>query len=140
MVSVVSYYLPLLPWSKKALVMVSHSMWILLWKRKGKSDMSWLACDHVCNLKGLGGTSILNLYEHMVARRFTFIRFMFEDVQPWTEMVAYFIENNGIKLGNMKVEANWWNVINSDRDVKCAGSMIVNHLLTSWKSMLDFVE
>ena len=30
----------------------------------------------------------------------------------------------------MKVKANWWNVINSDRDVKCAGSMIVNHLLT----------
>jgi hypothetical protein len=55
-------------------------------------------------------------------------------------MVEYFIEKNGIKLGNMKVEANWWNVINSDRDVKCTGSMIVNHLLTSWQSMLDFVE
>ena len=42
---------------------------------------------------------------------------MFEGVQPWTKMVAYFIEKNGIKLGNMKVEANWWNVINSDRDL-----------------------
>ena len=140
MVSMVSYYLPLLPWSKKALEMLSQSMRMLLWKRKGKSALSWLAWDHVCTPKRLGGASILNLYEHMVARRFTFIRFMFEGVQPWTEMVAYFIEKNGIKLGNMKVEANWWNVINSDRDVKCAGSMIVNHLLTSWQSMLDFVE
>ena len=55
-------------------------------------------------------------------------------------MVTYFIEKNGIKLGNMKVEANWWNVINYDEDVKCARSMIANHLLTSWQSMLDFVE
>ena len=105
---------------------------MLLWKRKGKSALSWLAWDHVCTPKRLGGASILNLYEHMVARRFTFIRFMFEGVQPWTEILAYYIEKNGIKLGSMKVEANWWNVISSDRDVKCARSMIVNHLLTSW--------
>ena len=65
---------------------------------------------------------------------------MFEGVQPWIEMVAYFTKKNEIKLGNMKVEANWWNVINSNKDVKCARSMIVNHLLTSWQSMLDFVE
>ena len=57
-----------------------------------------------------------------------------------SKMVTYFIEKNGIKLGNMNVEANWWNVINFDRDVKCAGSMIVNNLLTSWQSMMDFVE
>ena len=65
---------------------------------------------------------------------------MFEGLQPWTEMVAKFIEKNTIKLGKMKVKANWWNVINSDRDVKCTGSMIVKHLLTFWQSMLDFVE
>ena len=40
----------------------------------------------------------------------------------------------------MTIEANWWNVINSERDVKCAGSPIVNHLFTSWQSMLDFVQ
>ena len=55
-------------------------------------------------------------------------------------MVTYFIEKTRVKLGNMTIEANWWNVINSERDVKCARSLIVNHLLTSWQSMLDFVE
>ena len=65
---------------------------------------------------------------------------MFEGVQLRTEMMAYFIEKNGNKHGNMKVESNWWNVINSDKDVKCAGSLIVNHLLTLWQIMLDFVE
>ena len=68
MVSMVSYYLPLLPWSKKALEMLSQSMRMLLWKRKGKSALSWLAWDHVCTPKRLGGASILNQYEHMVAR------------------------------------------------------------------------
>ena len=56
------------------------------------------------------------------------------------EMVAHFIEKTIIKLGNMTVEAKWWNIINSERDVKCAGSLILNHLLTSWRSMLDFME
>ena len=103
LVSMVSYYLRLLPWLKKALEMLSQSMRMLLSKRKGKRALPWSAWDHVCTPKHLGGASILNIYEHMVARRFTFIRFMFEGVQPWTEMVAYFIEQNEIKLGNMKV-------------------------------------
>ena len=93
--------------------------------------MMWLAWDHVCTLKCLGGASILNLYEHMVACQFNFSRFMFEGVQPWTKMVAYFIKKIGIKLENMMVEAIWWNVINSERDVKCTRSMIVKRLLTS---------
>ena len=53
-------------------------------------------------------------------------------------MVAYFVEKIGIKFGNMKVEANWQNVINSERNVKCTRSMIVNHVLTSWQSMLNW--
>ena len=100
--------------------------------------MSWLAWDHVCTPKRLSGASILNLYEHMVARRFTFIQFMFEGVQPWTKMVVYFIENNIIKLGNMKVEANWWNGIISERHVKCAMLVIVDRLLTSWLKYVVF--
>ena len=55
-------------------------------------------------------------------------------------MVAYFIEKTGIQLGNMTIEANWWNVINSKRDVKCARSLIVNHLLTYWHSKSDFLQ
>ena len=78
MVSMVSYYPPLLPWSKKALEMVSHSMQMLLWKIKGESALSWLPWDHVCTPNRLGGASILYLYEHMVACQFTFIRLMFE--------------------------------------------------------------
>ena len=49
--------------------------------------------------------------------------------------MTYF-ENTRIKLGNMTFETNWWNVINCERHVKCVGSMIVNHLLTSCLIML----
>ena len=47
-----------------------------------------LAWNHICSLKHLGGASILTLYEHMMARWFTFIRFMFEGVQPLTKMAT----------------------------------------------------
>ena len=73
MVFMISYYLLLLQWSNKALEMVSQSMRIMIWKRKEKSIMSWLAWDHICTPKRLGGTSILILYKHMVAHRFTSI-------------------------------------------------------------------
>ena len=53
MVSMVSYYLPLLPWSKKAVEMLSQSMRMLLWKRKDKNALSLLAWDHVCISKHL---------------------------------------------------------------------------------------
>ena len=56
------------------------------------------------------------------------------------EMVAYFIENIGIWLENMTIQANWWNVINSKKDVKCARFVIVNDLLTYWQSMLQFCD
>ena len=65
---------------------------------------------------------------------------MFEGVHPWTKMVAYFIEKTRIMIGNMTIDINWWNVVNSERDVKCAGSLIVNHLLSYCQSMLDFMQ
>ena len=112
MVSMISYYLPLLPWLKKALEMVSQSMPIMLWKRKEKSVMSWLA--------GM----MFVLRSVLVGHRYRFyIRIWWlidllpfdlclKGAQPSTEMVAYFIEKTGIQLGNMTVEANWWNVHN----------------------------
>ena len=72
-------------------------------EKKREKCLVVVGMDHVCTPKRLCGASIFNLYEHMVARRFTFIRFMFEGVQPWTK----------IKIRNTMVEANWWNVINS---------------------------
>ena len=54
-VHMVAYCLSFLLRLKKDLEMVSHLMWILLCKRKGKCAMSWLAWDHVHTPKCLGG-------------------------------------------------------------------------------------
>ena len=40
---------------------------------KENVGFAWMTWEHVCTLKRLHGASILNLYEHMVAHRFTFI-------------------------------------------------------------------
>ena len=51
--------------------------------------MSWLAWDHVCTPKSLGGESILNF---LCA------------CSGFLEMVAYFIKKTGIQLENMMVK------------------------------------
>ncbi len=139
MIPMVSYYLPLLPWSKKVLATVTKPMRQLLWKKKGYNGISWIAWDHVCTPKRLGGAALLNVFEHMVARRVSMLKFMFEGSQPWTEMMAFFIRKLGIKFGNMQVEMNWWNVVNSQRQVRCTKYWVVNQFLSSWQSVLDFI-
>ena len=139
MIPMVSYFLPLLPWSKKHIDKVSKSMRFLLWKRKDKKGIAWMAWDHICTPKRLGGAALLNLYEHMVARRFTFLKSMFEGNQPWTEIMVFYLEKKGIKLGRTKVTTSWWNVVNCDVKVTGLGSRIANHLVNSWQSILDFI-
>ena len=114
----ISYYLPLLPWSKKAVEKVTQSMRSLLWKKKGKDGISWLAWDHICTPKRLGGATLLNVYDHMVAERFSLLIAMFANTQPWIEMVIFFIERIGIKFGNVRVQTHWWNVVNSEMHKK----------------------
>ena len=140
MIPMVSYYLPLLPWSKKAVEKITQSMRSLLWAKKGKHGISWLAWDHICTPKRLGGAALLNVYEHMVARRFSLLISMFGNTQPWVEMVIFFIERIGIKFGKVKVETHWWNVVNSKRQVKCSMSWVVDQLLSSWQNVLEFVK
>ena len=82
---------------------------------------------------------LLNVFEHMVARWVSMPKFMFEGSQPWTEMMSFFIRKLGIKFGNMHVEMNWWNVVNSQRQVRCTKYWVVNQFLSSWLSVLDFI-
>ena len=114
MIPMVSYFLPLLPWSKKHIDKVSKLMRFLLWKRKDKKGIAWMAWDHICTPKWLGGAALLNLYEHMVVRRFIFLKSMFEGNQPWTEIMVFYHEKKGIKIGRTKVTTSWWNVVTCD--------------------------
>ena len=140
MIPMVSYFLPLLPWSKKHIDKLSATMRFLLWKRKEKVGRSWMAWEHICTPKRLGGVALLNLYDHMVARRFTLLKAMFLGDEPWTEMIVFFIEKQGIKVGRTPIKTSWWNVVNCDIRVNVLGSRIVNHLVNSWKAVLEFIH
>ena len=79
------YYLPLLPWTKKALHSILQPLRYLLWKKRDKMGITWVAWNHLATPKRLGGTGILNLSKHMMARRFS----LFEDVFKLTTMYIY---------------------------------------------------
>ena len=67
----------------------------------------------------------------MVALQFTFIRFMFEGVQRWTQIVTYFIE---LSLGTRQLK-----LIGEISLILNGMSYVQGNFLTSWQSMLDFV-
>ena len=94
--------------------------------------------EHICTPKRLRGAILLNLYDHMVARRFTFLKAMFIGDEPWTKMTVFFIEKQGIKVGRTPIKTSWWNVINCDIKVNVLGLRIINHLVNSWKSVLVY--
>ena len=53
-------WLPLLPWTKKALHSLLQPLRYLLWKKSDKMGITWVAWNHLATPKRLGGTGILN--------------------------------------------------------------------------------
>ena len=54
--------------------------------------MSWVSWNNICTPKRLG-VALLNLEDHMVARRFNLLKGMCIGTQPWAEIISYFVEN-----------------------------------------------
>ena len=84
MIPMLSYYLPLLPWSNKAIEKVTQLTRLFLWKKRGRNNSSWVAL-HYCMPKRFGGAASLNVFEHTIARKVSMLKFMIEGVQPWTK-------------------------------------------------------
>ena len=76
--------------------------------------ISWVSWLHICTPKHLGGAGLLNLEDHLVARRFSLLKEMCSCSQPWVEIICYFVEKAGIQHGKTKIRT-WWHVINSTR-------------------------
>ena len=131
------YYLPLLPWTKKALHSILQPLRYLLWKKRDKMGITWVAWNHLATPKRLGGTGILNLSKHMMARRFSLLQDMCSESQPWISIAQYFIENKGFTHGRTKIEASWWQLLNGCISLKISGSTCVQHLATSWQEALS---
>ena len=74
------YYVPLLPWTKKALHFVLR---YLLWKKRDKMGITWVVWNHLATPKRLGGIGIWNLSKHMMARILSLLQDMCSNSQPW---------------------------------------------------------
>ena len=55
MILMVSYYLPLLPWSMKAIDSLATSIIFLSWRREEIVELGWVALKHCVFLKDLAG-------------------------------------------------------------------------------------
>ena len=136
MIPMISYFLPLLPWTKKSLDQLAQALKYTLWNKEFKIGINWVSWTHICTLKHLGGASLLNLEDHMVARRFSLLKGMCSGFQPWAEIICYFVEKVGIQCGRTNIATSWWHIINSTRSFKCSESYIVQHLVVSWQRCL----
>ena len=124
------YYLPLFPWTKKALHSILQPLRYLLWKKTNKMGITSVAWSHLAIPKRLGGTRILNLSKHMMAHRFSLLQDMCSNSQPWICIAQYFIDSKGLTHGRTTIKASWWQLLNGCISLRIPGSTCVQHLVT----------
>ena len=67
------YFLPLLPWTKKALQNILQPILFMLWRKEEMMGVIWISWDHLAIPKSLGGAAILDFERHLMARRFALL-------------------------------------------------------------------
>ena len=66
------YFLPLLPWTKKALQNMLQPIRFRLWWNGEMMGVTWISWEHLAvTPKRLGGATILDLEMHLMASRST---------------------------------------------------------------------
>ena len=81
----ISYFLPLLPWTKKSLDHLALSLKIYTMEERNKTWYELDITEQYLYPKWLGGVALLNLEDHMVARRFNLFKGMCIGSQPWAK-------------------------------------------------------
>jgi hypothetical protein len=89
MIPMISYFLPLLPWTKKSLDQSPRALKYILWRKEFKIGINWVLWTYICTPKHLGGAGLLNLEDHMVARTFSLLKGMCSGSQPWADIICY---------------------------------------------------
>ncbi|MCO5549418.1 hypothetical protein L7F22_024322 [Adiantum nelumboides] len=139
--AMLSYFLPLLPWSKKALTALTHPIRFMLWKKKGKlPGLTWVSWKHITCPKRLGGAALFDVWIHLLARRWSLLQAMCIDSQPWMDMSIALLEHVGIWYGKTQIAASWWNVVNGSQPVRVSASPLLDHLVKSWQEVLGYTS
>ncbi|MCO5600621.1 hypothetical protein L7F22_054736 [Adiantum nelumboides] len=141
MLAMLSYFLPLLPWSKKALTALTQPIRFMLWKKKGNvPGLTWVSWKHITCPKRLGGAALLDVWIHLLARRWSLLQAMCIDSQPWIDMSIALLENVGIWYGKTRIAVSWWDVVNGSQPVRVSTSPLLDHLVKSWQEVLGYTS
>ena len=76
MIPMISYFLPLLPWTMKSLNQLARSLKYILWLKESNFGMSWVPWNNICTPEWLGGVALQNLDDHLMVRRFNLLKDM----------------------------------------------------------------
>ncbi|MCO5603299.1 hypothetical protein L7F22_057448 [Adiantum nelumboides] len=141
MLAMLSYFLPLLPWSKKALTALTQPNKFMLWKKKGNFPrLTWVSWKHITCPKRLGGAALLDVWIHFLACKWSLLQAMFIDSQPWIDMSIALLEHVGISYGKTRIAASWWDVVNGSQPVRVSASPLLDHLVQSWQEVLGYTS
>ena len=67
LITMLLYFLSLLPWTKKALQIFFQPLWFMLWRKGETIGVAWISWDNLVTPKRLGGVAILNLVMNLMA-------------------------------------------------------------------------
>ncbi|MCO5594133.1 hypothetical protein L7F22_048154 [Adiantum nelumboides] len=142
MLPMLSYYMPLLPWTSKAISQVTQPVRFMLWKKNNlKPGIVWVSWPHISTPKRMGGVAILDLWMHMLARRWSLLQDMcLSSMQPWVSIAEYFICQTGLPYGKTKIDAPWWHIVNAQQAFKCKQSSTLTSLVISWQEVLKIAH
>ncbi|MCO5583244.1 hypothetical protein L7F22_037153 [Adiantum nelumboides] len=137
MLTMLSYYLPLLPWSKKALTALTQPIRFMLRKKKGNLPrLTWVLWKHITCPKRLGGAALLDVSINLLARRWSLLQAMCIDSKPWIDMSIALLEHVGIWYGKTRIATSWWDVVNGSQPVRVSASLLLDYLAKSWQEVL----
>ena len=63
---IILYYLSLLPWTKKDLHSILQPLRYLLWRKRDRMGITWVAWNNLVTPKHFGGDTILDLSMHIM--------------------------------------------------------------------------
>ena len=102
---IILYYLPLLPWTKKALHSVSQPLQYLVWRKRDNMRITQVAQNHLATPTRLGRVAkldFINAYNRMqvfINERPVFILTTIDTYCP----IVHFITH-----GRTTIKASWW--------------------------------
>ena len=102
------YYLPLLDWRASHITKINSLLISFLWGHSnGKRSFPLISWDTVSQPKVAGGLGILDIHCHIIARRATFLKHMYDARMPWTWCMWELIHMGKVYFHGIWAMSDW---------------------------------